>query len=210
MTHKNKFYIINYVAGEKFCPYFFEVKWDPELPVIDYASELPLPGDLSEKYSVIADLPELLIDYLPDQFLASENVTLLCESLDTEVIVRPVDIALNNNVRPLNNYFFFLPRRRVSFVDEVKSEFILSRDRYTGLPAVSIEQDGEFPVYEKIDRLIVDPTVCCDLFFAREIKKVVCSERFVEMFHAEGLSGVVFEEIDENYRYAPWDDFGLT
>jgi hypothetical protein len=207
MKEETVFFVVKYVADGQKVPYFFDAKWSPELPKFHYPSGNPSDKDLLNRYLVSTDLSDLVADYLPDHYLASDKFKKLCEDADSDVIVRPVDVGLKGGEKITGKYFFLLPAERISFMDVGNSEFTLSLDKYTKKPLISEEQDGKFSVYETIETLSIDNTVCSHLFFAREIKEIVCSDFFVEMFKARGLIGLEFERLDKNYRYAPWEDF---
>ncbi|WP_236708511.1 hypothetical protein [Pseudomonas sp. Root562] len=61
--------------------------------------------------------------------------------------------------------------------------------------------------YERIDKLVVLDSVESDLFYFEEIHEVVCSARFFNECVDKQIDGLTFKKIDDDYRYAPWDDF---
>jgi len=199
----NDFYILKYAPDGAGAPFFFETDWLPELPEFHYPTENP--KGLNHQYTVKAKIDFLDADYLPDQFLASQRFIELCHELSVDAICKKVKIVgLRGDMR---GYYFFAPSERISLLDKDNSQFSLEVDKHTGRPAVSSEEDGEFPVYEVIDLFRVAPEVSSHLFFCRELRDVVCSEVFKRKFVQAGMTGGSFEAIDDAFRYAPWEDF---
>lgn len=199
----DKFYVLKYTPDGAGSPYFFETNWLPELPDFHYPTENP--KKLNNQYEVNAKIDFVDADYLPDQFLASRKLITLCNQLAIDAVYRKVDlIGLRGKIK---DYYFFAPTKRISLLDEGKSKFSRDVDKHTGRPATSLEEDGEFPVYEIIDRFVVSPLVCSHLFFCRELKELVCSETFRAKFVEARMKGISFEAIDNKFRYAPWEFF---
>ncbi|MFJ4065894.1 imm11 family protein [Pseudomonas sp. NPDC089996] len=198
----NEFFVLKYAPNGADTPYFFETEWLPELPEFHYPTENP--KNLNNEYQVKAEIEFLNADYLPDQFLASRKFIDLCDELDVKTIHRKVEI--NGLQGSIQNYFFFAPAERISLLDESRSEFSRETDKHTGRPAISSEEDGQFPVYEAIDLFMTLPS-SAHLFFCRELKELVCSKEFQTRFIETRMKGISFESIDNDFRYSPWGVF---
>ncbi len=66
---------------------------------------------------------------------------------------------------------------------------------------------SDLPVYEKIETFVALEDTEYDFFYCEEIRGFVCSQDFKQAYNVKGLSGLVFKPIDENYTYAPFEDF---
>ncbi|QXW44907.1 imm11 family protein [Pseudomonas amygdali] len=193
-------YIISYEPNGEGAPYFFDLEWVPDLPTFHYPSENPVESSLTSHYRAIADTPKINADWLPDHFLASKKLLEICDHLRCSYISRPIELNIQGKVSD-KEYFFFIASDRINAMDLDMSTFTLDTN-----PKINASIPNA-PVYERIEKLVVLKNIKSHLFYFKEIHEVVCSSEFRDKYIAEGLAGLSFKKIDENYEYAPWDDF---
>ncbi|RMR03108.1 imm11 family protein [Pseudomonas syringae group genomosp. 7] len=193
-------YIINYEPNGEGAPYFFDLEWLPDLPTFHYPSANPVEHFLATHYRAIADVPKINADWLPDHFLASKNLLAVCDQLGCSYISRPIELNIQEGVSE-KEYFFFVASDRISAMDLDKSTFTLDTN-----PKIDTSMSNA-PVYERIEKLVISKNIESHLFYFEEIHEIVCSSDFREKYVNENLSGLSFKKIDEDYQYAPWDDF---
>ncbi|MBS7471137.1 hypothetical protein KID98_09925 [Pseudomonas syringae] len=193
-------YIINYEPNGEGAPYFFDLEWVPDLPMFHYPSENPVESSLASHYRAIADTPKINADWLPDHFLASKKLLGICDHLRCSYISRPIELNIQGKVSE-KEYFFFVASDRINAMDLDMSTFTLDTN-----PKI-VASMSNAPVYERIEKLVVLKNIKSVLFYFKEIHEVVCSSEFRDQYIEEGLAGLSFKKIDENYEYAPWDDF---
>ena len=192
------FYIVSYKPDGEGAPYFFDMDWVPELPSFHYPSANPELSSLSSRYRAIADIRELEADWLPDHFLASHEFLAVCDKLSCSYISCATDLFLKGEPSR-KEYFFFVVSERLRAMDVERSSFTLDSN-----PKL---KDISMPSYEVIDRLVILESIGAHLFYFEEIHEVVCSPKFLEACEAAKIFGLDFIKIDEEYRYAPWEDF---
>lgn len=193
-------YVISYEPNDEGAPYFFNLEWMPDLPTFHYPSENPMDRSLTSHYRAVAETPRINADWLPDHFLASGDLLSVCDCLGCSYISRPIELNIQGKVSE-KKYFFFVASSRINAMDLDKSEFTLDTN------PKSDSSMSNNPTYERIEKLVVLKNIDSDLFYFEEIHEVVCSSRFRDAYVKEGLSGLSFKKIDEDYKYAPWDDF---
>ncbi|MBN3967987.1 hypothetical protein IMW75_22250 [Pseudomonas gregormendelii] len=194
-------YIISYEPDGEGAPYFFELSWVPDLPTFHYPTENPETGALSPHYQAKANVLELSADWLPDHFLASKKFLAVCDSCECEYVSRAVELTIEEGREPSREYYFFAVTERIRAMDLEKSSFVIDSN-------AKIENaDIQNPNYECIDKLVISTNVDADLFYFEEIHEVVCSGRFLTECVNRKIHGLTFKKIDDDYRYAPWEDF---
>ncbi|PHN51106.1 imm11 family protein [Pseudomonas syringae] len=195
-----EFYAIVYNPGSEGVPYFFDIEWVPDLPTFHYPSGNPIEHSLTSHYRAIADTPKINADWLPDHFLASKKLLEICDHLRCSYISRPIEINIQGKVSE-KKYFFFVASDRINAIDLDMSTFTLDTN-----PKIDASIFNA-PTYERIEKLVLLKNIESDLFYFEEIRKIVCSSDFREACIEKGLSGLSFKNLDEDYQYAPWDDF---
>ncbi|KPG94940.1 hypothetical protein AEQ67_22635 [Pseudomonas sp. RIT-PI-q] len=194
-------YIINYEPDGEGAPYFFDLSWIPDLPTFHYPTENPGSGTLSADYQAVADVPQLSADWLPDHFLASKEFLAICDTFECKYVSRPVELLIQGKIRQDKRYFFFAVIERLRAMDLDNSSFVLDSN-------AKLEVHGsKSPNYERIDKLVVSKNINSDLFYFEEIHEVVCSARFLAECVNKKIYGITFRKLDDDYQYAPWDDF---
>ncbi|KTC61798.1 imm11 family protein [Pseudomonas savastanoi] len=194
-----RFYVISYEPDGEGAPFFFDLEWVPDLPTFHYPSGNPIEHSLTSHYRAIADTPKINADWLPDHFLSSNKLLTVCDKLGCSYISCPIELNIQGKISE-KEYYFFAASDRINAMDVDKSTFTLDKNpKITSMPNV--------PTYERIEKLVILKNIESDLFYFEEIHKVVCSSDFRDTYIKEGLSGLSFKKIDENYQYAPWDDF---
>jgi hypothetical protein len=194
-------YIIRHEPDGEGAPYFFDLSWTPDLPTFHYPSENPVQGALSTCYRAMADIPQLTADWLPDHFLASKDFLAVCDAFECKYVSRPVELFTQGIAKQDKSYFFFAVVERLRAMDLNSSSFVL--DSNVKLGAFDLKDSS----YERIDKLVVLENIDSDLFYFEEIHEVACSARFLNECVNKKIHGLTFKKIDDDYRYAPWDDF---
>jgi hypothetical protein len=194
-------YIINYEPDGKGAPFFFDLNWIPELPIFHYPTENPGGGTLSDHYQAKADVTQLSADWLPDHFLASKEFLAVCDFCKCKYISRPVELLTRGKTRQNKEYFFFAVIERLRAMDLDSSSFVIDSNAKSEL------LDSKNQNYERIDKLVVSKNIDSDLFYFEEIHEIVCSDRFLVECVNKKIYGLTFKKIDDDYQYAPWDDF---
>lgn len=195
----NDIYIISYEPDGEGAPYFFDLSWVPDLPTFHYPSENPVQGSLSSCYRALADVSQLTADWLPDHFLASKDFLDVCDAFECKYVSRPVELFTQGVIEQDKSYFFFAVVERLRAMDLDNSSFMLDSNVKS--------DDFKRQNYERIDKLVVSENIESDLFYFEEIHEVVCSDRFFKECVNKKIHGLTFKKIDDDYRYAPWDDF---
>jgi len=154
----------------------------------------------------------LSVDVIFEQFLASSDFVSLCDDLGCGIFTIPVTVELNGQERPeksysfflATSYSFFLATKRLSILDRKFSRYELM---HSGLLRSDSEIKDDVPVYDRIDFFSIRPGVDQHLFFCEETKQMACTDVFRSEFEKRKMTGLEFTLIDEEYKYAPWDDF---
>lgn len=193
-------YIISYEPNGEDAPYFFDLEWVPNLPTFHYPSANPIECSLIAHYRANADTPKINADWLPDHFLASKDLLAVCDWLGCSYISRPIELNIQGRASE-KEYFFFVASDRINAMDLDRSTFTLDTN-----PKVDAFMSNA-AIYERIEKLVILKNIEADLFYFEEIHEVVCSNEFRNACMKKGLSGLSFKKIDEDYQYAPWDDF---
>jgi len=200
----NQFYMIDSSGDGDSFPLFFDAEWVPDLPEIDWVSKTPSLKDFYSSYNIRAYLDRLSVDVIFEQFLASSDFVSLCDDLGCGIFTIPVTVELNGQERPEKSYSFFLATKRLSILDRKFSRYELM---HSGLLRSDSEIKDDVPVYDRIDFFSIRPGVDQHLFFCEETKQMACTDVFRSEFEKRKMTGLEFTLIDEEYKYAPWDDF---
>lgn len=199
----NTFYVVSSKSNGEDIPYFFEINWNPELPVFDVHAESPDSNKFAGAYRVNAEIDGLEIDLLINDYLASDDFLYMCSSLNTDYLSIPAEVFLNDGSKPAKRYNFFCVKMRKWALNQDKSDYALADEKL-----LRPQEDRGFgPVYERIDKFVFKDDLVADLFYCEEIKQVICSSKFKMEFELRSFSGLNFVAVDDGYIYAPWDDF---
>lgn len=197
------FYVVNSSANGEDIPYFFEMNWNPELPVFDLHADSPESNDFARAYKVNADIDNLEVDLLVNDYLASADFLEMCSSLGIDYLSIPAEVILSDGSKTAKRYNFFCIKMRKWALNQQKSVYALADERL-----LRPQEDRKIgPVYERIDSFVFKDDVAADFFYCEEIKQVVCSSKFKAEFESRKFSGLNFVAVDDDFIYAPWDDF---
>lgn len=194
------FYIVRCNPNGKDTPYFFNIDWEPQLPGFNFPMKMPDINKLANSYIAKTSISDIDADYLINHFIASTDILELCNELGVKYLSRSIELIQRNGKKTKKNYNLFFPSDRLYIMDEDESDYILDQS-----PKKSEVMDEI--AYEKIEKFIPKKDINLHLFLCKEIKELVCSMEFKDIFESRRLSGVSFTAIDSNYRYDPWGDF---
>ena len=191
-----KFFVINFKPGGEGFPHYIDKEYTPELPTFNIHTALPELTVFCDHYTLRTTVDNLAGDYYPLDDLASDEMLSLCSALSVDYFNVPLSIELSDGGEVSKHYNLFYLKKYLSIIDKDKSEYEID-DFIT---------DDETVYYSKINRFIIKENLCDHLFFCTDIGKPVCSSDFKERITKQGLVGIVFMAIDNNYKYDEWDN----
>ena len=205
-----RFFILNYESGLDVGPAY--LSGNLNFSEYEWGLFCQNPHDVSinrEYVFTVTDneVENIDFDFYGEQsYLVSEKFLILSKDLEVDFRSVPVKIVMPDGKLSEKNYSYFLPGTYVSLLNQKESSYEVDTNMETGEPMEDKLFPGQ-PVYERIDRFVAKDISTPNLFMCTEILQLVCTDRFRKMAEEQGLKGIKFTPLDENYIFDPWADW---
>ena len=207
--NEKKYFALKYSDDAPGCPTYLAAELNPTEREWDLFVPDPSNIKVQKKYTLKITDPDISsIDFdmdSGDQKYVSQQFLDICDSLNVPYKAIPLEIKFSNGERSKKDYFFFLPGLSLQLLNRSLSTF----EEEMVLGSDQIQMNGIFPecpIYAKISKFVPLQIRTGNLFFCIETFELVCTSEFRDAATKNGLVGISYTAIDENYIYDAWGD----